>query len=62
METIIEQTPPDEMSVTKESYSSIVEEIFEIFVTVWLQIKENKVVSSLILVTLSRILYLKNNY
>jgi len=43
VETIVEQMSIDESSVTKEQYSSIVEEIFDTFVTTWLQIKDPSV-------------------
>lgn len=43
VESIVEQTSAEETSVVKESYSTIVEEIFDALVTSWLQIKDLKV-------------------
>lgn len=49
VESIVEQTSAEETSMVKESYSAIVEEIFDALVTSWLQIKDVKVVDLLFL-------------
>ncbi|XKL60693.1 hypothetical protein PGB90_007750 [Kerria lacca] len=55
-ESVIEQTPLQETCIMKEPYSSLVEEIFETFITVWLQIKDIKVCETVIQATGSIIL------
>lgn len=57
VESIIEQTSAEETSVVKESYSSIVEEIFDALVTSWLQIKDLKVINFMFSGGFDRIVY-----
>lgn len=43
VETVVEQISIEELSVTKEQYSPIIEEIFDTFMTTWLQSKDPSV-------------------